>query len=85
MTISNAADIYRVDFEGVLNGDDFIIAISGAPAALVADYPEVIDAVRFRQRGSFLVKRKDDIETIKEENTAFVDPNFFTSNYFKVT
>lgn len=76
----DAVDIYRLDFEGVLNGDDFIIAVSGPPtaAALVADYPEIIDGIRFRQRGSFLVKRKGETETIKEEEAGFVDPNFFT-------
>ena len=79
---TDADDIYRMDFEGSLNGDDFIIAVASAPAAeaLVADFPEIIDGIRFRQRGDYLVKRKNGIETIKEEGSVFVDHNFF--NFF---
>ncbi|MDA0193907.1 MAG: ABC transporter permease [Bacteroidetes bacterium] len=72
-------NIYRFDFDGFLNGDDFIIAVSSAPAkdALVADFPEVLEGIRFLQRGSNLVKRKGGTETIKEENNVYVDANFF--------
>ena len=71
-------NIYRFDFEGSLNGDDFIVAVSSAPAknALVADFPEVLEGIRFRERGSNLVKRKDGTETIKEESNTYVDANF---------
>ena len=74
--------LYRLDFEGVLNGNDFIIAVSGAPASagFVSEYPEVIDGTRIRQRGNYLIKRKDGVESVKEEKAVFVDPNFF--NFF---
>ncbi|MEQ9425574.1 MAG: ABC transporter permease [Cyclobacteriaceae bacterium] len=72
-------DIYRLDFSGILNAEEIIIAVASAPAkdALVADFPEVIDGIRFRTQGNFLVKQKDGTETLKEENVSYVDANFF--------
>ena len=75
-------NIYRLDFEGSLNGNDFIGALASPPAAeaLVNDFPEFLEAVRMRDRGSFLVKQKDGVQTIKEEKAIYVDHNFF--NFF---
>ncbi len=75
-------NIYRLDFEGSLNGNDFIGAVASPPAAaaLVNDFPEFLEAVRFRERGSFLVKQKGATQTIKEESAIYVDDNFF--NFF---
>ena len=72
-------NIYRLDFEGSLNGNDFVGAQTSPPAgpALVNDFPEFLEFVRFRDRGEFLVKRKNDIQTIKEESAIYVDKNFF--------
>ena len=79
-------DIYRLDFEGTLNGSDFILANASAPAsaALVADFPEFVDGIRFRDRGSYLVKKKGQTETIKEEGAVYVDGNFFDFFSFKL-
>ncbi len=72
-------NIYRLDFEGSLNGNEFSGATSSPPAAnaLVNDFPEILDAMRFRDRGSFLVTQKGQLETIKEEDAIYVDGNFF--------
>ena len=74
-----ADQIYRVDFAATLNGSDHISAAVGAPTALAlkTDYPEVEDAVRFRNSGNWFVKRKGQTETFKEEYVAMADSNFF--------
>lgn len=74
-----AERIYRVDFAATLNGSDHISAAVGAPTALAlkTDYPEVEDAVRFRNSGNWFVKRKGQTETFKEEHVAMADSNFF--------
>ncbi len=72
--------IYRMDFSGSVNGNEFITALMSAPAAktMKADYPEVVDAFRFRSTGNWFVKRKGQELTFKEENAIYADPNFFT-------
>jgi hypothetical protein len=42
---------------------------------LVNDYPEVEDAVRFRLRGSYILKYGE--SSFKEQRFAFSDPTFF--------
>ena len=76
----NAHNIYRVAGRGHLNGSDFNFATCGSPTAqaLIADYPEVLDAIRFRNRGSFLVSIDD--QTFKEERVIYADSNLF--NFF---
>lgn len=71
--------IYRMDFSGSINGNEFITALMSAPAAktMVADYPEVADAFRFRTTGNWFIKRKDEELTYKEENVIYADENFF--------
>jgi putative ABC transport system permease protein len=75
-----AENIYRMDFSGNINGSEFITALMSAPGAktMVADYPEVVDAFRFRGTGNWYVKRKDKDLSFKEENVINADPNFFT-------
>ena len=75
-----ADQIYRMDFSGSVNGNEFITALMSAPAAktMKADYPEVVDAFRFRSTGNWFVKRKGQELTFKEENAIYADPNFFT-------
>jgi putative ABC transport system permease protein len=77
--LEGADRIYRVDFAATLNGSDHISAAVGAPTALAlkTDYPEVEDAVRFRNSGNWFVKRKEQTETFKEEHVAMADSNFF--------
>lgn len=74
-----AQQIYRMDFSGSVNGNEFITALMSAPAAqtMKADYPEVVDAFRFRSTGNWFIKRKGKELTFKEENAIYADPNFF--------
>ncbi|MBR07167.1 MAG: hypothetical protein CMP48_05725 [Rickettsiales bacterium] len=74
-----ADKIYRMDFSGSINGNEFITALMSAPAAetMKADYPEVDDSFRFRTTGNWFVKRKGKELTFKEENVIYSDPNFF--------
>ena len=75
----DADNIYRMDFEGSLNGSDFIVAVSSAPAAetLVEEYPEVIEGTRVRTSGNWLIKKKGTEENYYQEEVAYVDANFF--------
>jgi putative ABC transport system permease protein len=53
------------------------VAVVSAPAArtLMDEFPEVVDAVRFRQRGSFIVRFGD--HSFKEQRVTYADPSFF--------
>lgn len=75
----NADRIYRVDFTATLNGTDHIAAQVGAPTGDVIknDYPEVEDATRLSNSGNWFIKRKDALETFKEEEVLMADSNFF--------
>lgn len=75
----NAEQIYRMDFTGAINGNEFITALMCAPAykTMKADFPEVEDAFRFRETGNWFIKRKGQETTFKEENVINADPNFF--------
>lgn len=75
----DADQMYRLDFTGSLNGSEFIIAQSSAPAAqtLVNDFPEVIDATRFRPTGNWFMKRKNGEDSYNEEDAIFADKNVF--------
>ncbi|MFK7952857.1 MAG: ABC transporter permease [Ekhidna sp.] len=70
---------YRMDFEGAINGSEFITSLSSTPAAaaLLEEYPEVIETVRIRDNSNWLVKRKESEDNYYQEEVAFVDPNFF--------
>lgn len=72
--------IHRVDFTGIINGNEFVTALMGPPAAkdILNEYPEVEDAFRFRSTGNWLIRRKGQEQTFKEENVVNADPNFFT-------
>ena len=69
--------IYRVAGSFRFGGRDFNLATASAPMAktLINDYPEIEDAVRFRDRGSFIVKYGDN--SFKERKLIFSDPAFF--------
>src|SRR5215813_12575843 len=62
----NADRIYRVDGDIQFGGTHFILAVMPPTftAAVKKDYPQVEDAVRFRDYGGFLVKRGN--ENIQE-------------------
>lgn len=73
----NADRIYRVAGSIRFGGRDFDMAVCPSPMAktLLNDYPEIIDAVRFRSRGGFIVKYGDN--SFKEEKFVFSDNNLF--------
>lgn len=69
--------IYRVAGEVKFGGLHNTFAVAPAPLApaLISDFPEIETAVRFRQRGSFLVKRT--VQNFKEDNVIFADSTLF--------
>lgn len=74
---SKADRIARICGKGMLNDNEFDFAVVGAPTggALIQDFPEVEDAVRFRDRGSFIVSKGD--QHFKEQSIIYVDSNLF--------
>lgn len=70
--------MYRMDFFGRLGDQEINSAQNSAPLAptLQETYPEVEAFVRFRSRGSYLVKYKN--RHHKEDRITFVDSTFFT-------
>ena len=73
----NANRIYRIHGEIKFGGNHYNMTYAPAPmaATLVTDYPEVEAAIRFRERGSYLVKRTT--ENIKEDKVIWTDKDFF--------
>lgn len=57
-----------------------------APLAptLVQDFPEVELAARLRERGSYLVRKVDEVDNVQEENFVFADGDFFRIFDFEV-
>jgi putative ABC transport system permease protein len=76
--------IYRVNGEIKFGGNHYRLAVASAPLgdAIVHDYPEVEASVRFRSRGSYLVKRAGGTDNIKENDVVWTDSTFF--NVFSV-
>jgi putative ABC transport system permease protein len=72
---ANAHRIFRIHSDIQFGGNHYNMTFGPAPMAakLVSDYPEVEAAIRFRQRGSYLVKRTT--ENIKEDNVVWTDKN----------
>ncbi|UCC40625.1 MAG: ABC transporter permease [Candidatus Aminicenantes bacterium] len=73
----NADRIFRVAGSFRYGGRDFDIATVPAPMAgvLIDEYPEIEDAVRFRQSGSLIVQYGDNI--FKETRVSYADPSLF--------
>jgi len=73
----NSDRIYRIAMEARWGGRDFDIAVVPAATAktMVTDFPEIEDAVRFRQRGDYIVQYKD--QSFREEKIVFTDTTFF--------
>jgi putative ABC transport system permease protein len=71
--------VYRMDFMGVINGSNFDTSLASAPAAetMINEYPEVINATRLRNTGSWLIKREAGDQAFKEEKVIYADKNFF--------
>lgn len=71
--------IYRVNGEIKFGGNHYKLAVAPAPLAetLIQDYPEVESAMRFRSRGSYLVKKSETADNIKENDVIWADSTFF--------
>lgn len=71
--------IYRVNGEIRFGGNHYKLAVASAPFAdaAVQTFPEIEAAVRFRTRGSYLVKRTETADNIKENNVVWTDSTFF--------
>lgn len=69
--------IYRVGVKGIVGNHEFNQVITAAPmaAALVRDYPEVIEATRFATFGYPVVRYKDKV--FSEEKFYWGDSTFF--------
>jgi len=69
--------IYRLGLDASLGGNQILMPISTAPAApaLMQDYPEILDAVRFQRMRNVSVKDRD-LEFF-EENVYFADNSIF--------
>lgn len=74
-----ASRIYRINGEIKFGGNHYKLAVAPAPLAsvLLQDYPEVESAVRFRTRGTYLVKKSETADNIKENNVVWTDSTFF--------
>ncbi len=72
-----ADSIYRVAGSFRYGGRDFDIAVAPAPMAqvLIDEFPEVVDAVRFRQRGSYIFRYGEN--SYKESRVSYADHSFF--------
>lgn len=57
-----------------------------APLAptLMTDFPEVEVAARLRQRGSYLVRKMEDVDNAQEDNFVFADADFFRIFDFEI-
>ena len=69
--------IYRVAGSFFYGGRSFDIAVAPAPMAqvLIDDFPEVENAVRFRQRGRYIFRYGEN--SYREMSVSYVDPSFF--------
>ncbi len=68
---------HRVTMSFKFGGREGNVAVVAPPTAqtLIDEFPEVVDAVRFRQRGSLILKVGD--HSFKERRVAYADPSFF--------
>lgn len=76
--------IYRANSEIKFGETHYKLAQASAPLVddMRHEFPEVEDGVRFRSRGSYLVKKNETDENIKEEAVIWTDSSFF--NVFTV-
>ncbi len=73
----NLDRIYRINNDIKFGGNEASYSESPAPtaAALKADFPEIEQVTRFRQRGGNLVKKGD--HNIQEDMMVYADPDMF--------
>jgi putative ABC transport system permease protein len=74
---TKADRIYRANNEIKFGGNTNSYAVSPPPMAqtLMNDFPEVEQTVRFRDRGSFKVRKGD--ENVQEQRVLYADPQIF--------
>ncbi|MBX2913829.1 MAG: ABC transporter permease [Cyclobacteriaceae bacterium] len=74
---ANGERIYRIKSDLKFGGNHYNMLYAPPVLAGTAaeEFPEVEAAIRFRTRGSYLVKR--DIENIKEDHVVWADKDFF--------
>jgi putative ABC transport system permease protein len=74
---ANGDRIYRVKSEIKFGGNHYNMLYAPPVMAntLASEYPEVEAAIRFRERGSYLVKRN--VDNIKEDHVIWTDKDFF--------
>ncbi|MEQ8926531.1 MAG: ABC transporter permease [Fulvivirga sp.] len=82
----NGNNIYRIERYGKINGNEFKYPTAPAPFGFTAveEIPEVEQVVRFRNRGTYLVKTPESNESIKEDHLIFADSTLFDLFTFKV-
>ena len=73
----NLDRLYRVNSDIKFGGNDKSYAVSPAPtaAALVADFPEIEQVTRFRDRGGYKVRKGT--QNIQEDRMIYADPSVF--------
>jgi putative ABC transport system permease protein len=76
---SKADRIFRVNGEIKYGGNHYKLAVAPAPLAesFIHEFPEIETAVRFRTRGSYLVKRENAKESFREFDVVWADSTFF--------
>ncbi|MEJ2003667.1 MAG: ABC transporter permease [Cyclobacteriaceae bacterium] len=71
--------IYRITSDIHFGENDFNFAVAPAPmaAALIQDFPEIENVVRFRSYGSNLIRPIDENSNIKVDRLVYSDSTFF--------
>jgi putative ABC transport system permease protein len=78
--------IYKAWISGMMPTGEIHDAVTAGPmaGAMLADYPEVEQAVRLRQYGSFLIRRGDRVFNETREDFMFTDSTFFDVFSFRL-
>ncbi len=76
---ADADRIYRIDTDIKFGGAEIKASETAAPmaGAMQTDFPQVENTVRFRDRGSMLIRKSDAETNTKELHVTFVDSTFF--------
>jgi putative ABC transport system permease protein len=76
---TDADRIYRINSRIKFGDNEFHLPVAPAPLspALIDEIPEIESAIRFRSRGSYLVRTPEITESIKEVDLIYTDPSFF--------
>ncbi|MPR34780.1 ABC transporter permease [Salmonirosea aquatica] len=76
----NVDRIYRINADLKFGGPEMRLAVAPDPMAftLKKDYPQVEAVARLRENGSYLVRRNEQAENLKEDQVVFADSTFFS-------